>query len=56
MTHAANVWNPFCQRFKVVEQSVPLFSTDADGVVAHRMLGRIHRRPCPSGACVRESV
>ena len=29
MTHAANVWNKFCQRFNVVEQSVPLFTTDA---------------------------
>ena len=33
MTHAANVWNKFCQRFKVVEQSVPLFKADAEGVV-----------------------
>ena len=43
MTHAANVWNKFCQRFKVVEQSVPLFATGANGVVAHRMLGRASR-------------
>ena len=43
MTHAANVWNKFCQRFKVVEQSVPLFKADAEGVVAHRMLGRTSR-------------
>ena len=43
MTHATNVWNKFCQRFKVVEQSVPLFLTDVDGVVAHRMLGRTSR-------------
>ena len=43
MTHAASVWNKFCQRFKVVEQSVPLFSTHADGVVAHRVLGRNSR-------------
>jgi hypothetical protein len=43
MTHAANVWNKFCQRFNVVEQSVPLFTTDSDGVVAHRMLGRTSR-------------
>ena len=34
MTHAANVWNKFCQRFNVVEQSVPLFKADAEGVVA----------------------
>lgn len=43
MTHAANVWNKFCQRFNVVEQSVPLFTTYADGVVKHRMLGRSSR-------------
>ena len=43
MTHAANVWNKFCQRFKVAEQSVPLFTTDAAGVVSHRMLGRTSR-------------
>ena len=43
MTHAVNVWNKFCQRFKVVEQGVPLFATDAVGVVAHRMLGRDSR-------------
>ena len=35
MTHAANVWNKFCQRFWVLKQSVPLFTTDADGVVAN---------------------
>ena len=35
MTHAANVWNKFCQRFKVVEQSVPLFKADAEGVDGH---------------------
>ena len=43
MTHASNVWNKFCQRFKVFEQSVLLFAADADGVVAHRMLGRTSR-------------
>ncbi len=43
MTHAANVWNKFCQRFNVVEQSVLLFKADAEGVVAHRMLGRTSR-------------
>jgi hypothetical protein len=43
MTHAAKVWSKFCQRFNVVEQSVPLFTTDANGVVAHRMLGRNSR-------------
>jgi hypothetical protein len=43
MTHAANVWNKFCQRFNVLEQSVPLFKADSDGVVAHRMLGRTSR-------------
>ena len=43
MTHAANVWNKFCKRFKVVEQSVPLFKADTEGVVAHRMLGRNSR-------------
>jgi hypothetical protein len=43
MTHATKVWNKFCQRFKVAEQSVPLFAADADGVVAHRMIGRTSR-------------
>ena len=45
MTHAANVWNKFCQRFKVMEQSVPLFKADADGVAATTPDARTQQSP-----------
>lgn len=42
--NAVKVWDRFCRRFGVVENSVPLFAVDQDGVVAQREIGRGNKR------------
>ena len=44
--NAARVWDRFCERFGVVEGSVPLFAEDPAGCFALREIGRGEtRRP-----------
>ena len=54
--HAITVWMKFCQRYSVVEHCVPLFEADAEGVVAHRMLGRDASRPVLKRSTPMESM
>ena len=54
--HAIHIWMKFCQRYSVVEHCVPLFEADAEGVVAHRMLGRDASRPVLKRSAPMESM
>ncbi len=34
------IWNDFIERHRVVDEAVPLFTTDESGVVGSRFVGR----------------
>src|SRR6516162_10987385 len=38
------LWNSFCQRYRVEEDSVPLFECDANGLVLIKEIGTVRRR------------
>ena len=40
-----DLWQGFCRRMSVIDQSVPLFDSDTDGIVQIRNIGHTNPRP-----------